>query len=206
MRAIPAAGSEPRRLDARRNREAILRVAEDAFRSDGDVVPLDEIARRAGLGRATVYRHFPDRNALGFAVAAQWLADLERGAAAHDADGLTFRDLLHAVMSMQLEHRPLVRLFRELPERQQRRYTEGLLAVLGPAFRRAQEEGSLRADVSIADLPLVFEMLEGALAGGPSTVDRGEATERLLQVLLDGLFSDPATPVRRPAVGEASSF
>ncbi|SHN24855.1 TetR/AcrR family transcriptional regulator [Cryptosporangium aurantiacum] len=172
-------------------------MAEDAFR-DEDVVSLDEIARRAGLGRATVYRHFPDRYALGIAVATQWLTELEHRAATNGSDGWTFRDLLYAVLTLQTEQRSLVHLFRELPERAQRRYTDALLTILGPAFRRAQEDGSLRDDIAITDLPLVFEMLEGALRGGPSAVNRGEATERLLGVLLDGLFGTRAA-LRYPA-------
>jgi AcrR family transcriptional regulator len=187
MYALPSPGFMPRRLDARRNREMILRVAGEAFARSGDLVSLDDIARRAGLGRATVYRHFPDRNALGFAVASERLASVARR-----FEGSSFRDLLHAVLRMQVEHRSLVQLFRELPERAQWRYTDALLTVLRPAFRRAQEEGSLRRDFQLTDLPLVFEMVEGALAGGPSAVDRSASTERLVRALLDGLFDRAA--------------
>lgn len=187
MYALPSPGLMPRRLDARRNREAILRVATEVFARGGEFVSLDDIARRAGLGRATVYRHFPDRNALGLAVAAERLAAIARR-----FDGLPFRELLHTVLRMYVEHRSLVKLFRELPERAQRRYTDALLAVLRPAFRRAQEDGSLRRDVQLTDLPLIFEMVEGALVGGPSAVDRSASTERLVCALLDGLFGRAA--------------
>jgi AcrR family transcriptional regulator len=56
----------PRRLraDARRNREHVLAAARDVFVEQGAEAPLDEIARRAGVGIATLYRRFPDRNAL----------------------------------------------------------------------------------------------------------------------------------------------
>ena len=58
----------PLRADARRNRERILAAATAAFAADGLSVPLDEIARRAGVGPGTLYRHFPAKEALWEAV------------------------------------------------------------------------------------------------------------------------------------------
>lgn len=172
----------PRRVDARRNREAILRAADEAFSEDADVA-LDEVARRAGLGRATVYRHFPDRTALAFAVAAHHLAALK-----HQVRGQEpFHELLRTVLAMQARRRPLVRLFRELPERSQRRYTQTLIALLRPAFERAQREGSVRTDLEPADLALLFEMHEAALVAGPAPRERSEPAKRLVRVFLDGL-------------------
>ena len=52
------------RADARRNRASVLRAAQEAFAAEGLAVPLDEIARRAGVGAGTVYRHFPTKEAL----------------------------------------------------------------------------------------------------------------------------------------------
>lgn len=188
MRAVPMAAPFPRRADARRNREAILQAADEAFTEDVDDVSLHEIARRAGLARATVYRHFPDRAALGIAVATQHLALFKQVVAEQVRQRHPFRELLQTVLSMQAERRPLVRLFRELPERHQRHYTSALITVLRPAFDQAQRDGSLRHDVRPGDLALVFEMLEAALVGGPATMDRAEPAQRLVQVMLDGLF------------------
>src|SRR4029079_11647392 len=58
----------PLRADAARNRARVLQVAYDTFASDGLAVPIDEIARRAGVGGGTVYRHFPTKEALFVAV------------------------------------------------------------------------------------------------------------------------------------------
>jgi AcrR family transcriptional regulator len=58
----------PMRADAARNRARVLEVAYEAFASDGPSVPIDEIARRAGVGAGTVYRHFPTKEALFAAV------------------------------------------------------------------------------------------------------------------------------------------
>jgi AcrR family transcriptional regulator len=179
----------PRRTDARRNRQAILRVADEAFAQGSEVVPLEEIARRAGLGRATVYRHFPDRQALGAAVAAEQLAMLRRIVDEADEEHCSFRDLLHMVFSVQVARRPLVHLFQELPVRDQRQHAEALIAVLKPAFRRAQAEGQLRDDVEPADLVLVLEMIEGAVAARSAGPDRDAAMQRLIGVILDGLFT-----------------
>src|SRR5579859_1789389 len=60
--------SGPVRADARRNRERVLEAAEATFASGGAAVPLDEIARRAGVGAGTVYRHFATKEALVEAV------------------------------------------------------------------------------------------------------------------------------------------
>jgi AcrR family transcriptional regulator len=177
----------PHRVDARRNREVILRIADEAFKEASDVVALEEIARRAGLGRATVYRHFPDRRALAEAVAGLHLAAFKR-LVERQGRQVSFRELLLSVLTMQAQRRPLVRLFRGLPERLQRRYTEALIAVFRPAFNQAQREGILRPGLEIADLALVFEMVEGALDGGPAPRERGVQVERLVQALVDGLF------------------
>ena len=67
---LPAARPAPRalRVDALRNRERIVAAARDLFTEVGSQAPIDEVARRAGIGNATVYRHFPDRDALVLAV------------------------------------------------------------------------------------------------------------------------------------------
>lgn len=181
----------PRRTDAVRNREAILRVAEEAFASGSEIVPLEEIARRARLGRATVYRHFPDRRALGLAVAARQLAAFKRIVKA-EGERSSFRELLAAVLSEQVSWRPLVRLFRELPVRYQRQYADTLVAVLTPAFRLAQAEGRLRADVEPTDLLLVFEMVEAAIETGSARAHPGDAARRVIGVVLDGFLAGRA--------------
>jgi hypothetical protein len=96
------------------------------------------------------------------------------------------------VVSAQVSMRPLVQLFRELPARDQRHQADALVAVLTPAFRQAQSEGQLRDDVEPADLLLVFEMIEAVVAAVLPGGDRDAATQRLIAVVLDGLFTRPA--------------
>ena len=64
----PIESRPPMRADARRNRELILAAADAAFADEGLAVPVDEIARRAGVGAGTLYRHFPTKEALFEAV------------------------------------------------------------------------------------------------------------------------------------------
>ncbi|MET8995915.1 TetR family transcriptional regulator [Amycolatopsis sp. NPDC004169] len=182
MRAVRPSAAMPRRVDARRNREAILRAADEAFSEDADVA-LDDVARRTGLGRATVYRHFPDRTALALAVAAHHLAELKNQVRGREP----FRELLRSMLAMQARRRPLVRLFRELPERSQRQHAHAVVSLLRPALEEAQRDGTVRSDIEPADLALLFEMHEAALASGLVTREPTEPAERLVRVFLDGL-------------------
>ncbi|TDV55363.1 TetR/AcrR family transcriptional regulator [Actinophytocola oryzae] len=175
------------RTDALHNREKILRVADDAFREGSEVVPLEEIARRAGLGRATVYRHFPDRQALGLAVTKRKLRIIVRIVKEESARHCEFREVLTTVLRAQVAHRPLVRFFRELPERFQRREADGLVELMTPSLRRAQAAGIVRRQVEPADLLLVFQMVETAL---DMSADH-QAAKRMIDVIVDGFLVCP---------------
>src|SRR5262245_9119509 len=74
------------RADARRNRERVLEAARDVFVEQGPDAPLDEVARRAGVGVATLYRRFPDRASLSRAVALDVLQRAGREARAAEAE------------------------------------------------------------------------------------------------------------------------
>lgn len=117
----------------------------------------------------------------------------------------TFRDLLQWVLETGVSMRPLVTLMGELPPNAQQQYTTELIAVLSPPFHLAQAAGQLRDDVRPTDLAWIMAMLTAATdidAASASTVeavggDRNAAIERLLNVILDGLFAAP-----RPATGQ----
>lgn len=175
------------RSDARRNRRTILRVAEEAFAHGSGLVTLDEIARRAGLGRATVYRHFSNRRSLGTAVANQQLKSMREFAGAEP----DFRDVLHTVLSALVARRPLVQLFRGLPDRDQRQYADALIGALTPAFHRAQARGELRDNVEPADLRRLLHMVEASVVAGSADAEHDPGTQRLIAVVLDGLFRPP---------------
>lgn len=76
----------PRRSDALRNRQRLLKAAREVFDEQGTTAPLDEIARRAGIGNATMYRHFANRRELALAVYADEVTSLcDHGTALLDA-------------------------------------------------------------------------------------------------------------------------
>ncbi|WP_317890549.1 TetR/AcrR family transcriptional regulator [Acidicapsa ligni] len=91
------------RADAMRNRERILEVAKEVFTQDGAAASLDEIARQSGIGNATLYRHFPTRDAL---IEAVYRSEVERlaGAAARFAATLPPLDALRAWMNLFIDH------------------------------------------------------------------------------------------------------
>ena len=64
------------RADAQRNRERLIEVAHAVFKERGLDAPLDEVARRAGVGPGTLYRHFPTREALHEAIMATWIEEV----------------------------------------------------------------------------------------------------------------------------------
>ena len=76
----------PKRADARRNYEKVLAAAREAFLEGGEATSLEEIARRAGVGIGTLYRHFPSRQALLEALYAGEVEELSRSAAELDGE------------------------------------------------------------------------------------------------------------------------
>jgi AcrR family transcriptional regulator len=184
------------RADAARNRERILRVAYETFAAEGYTVPIDEIARRVGVGPGTLYRHFPTKEALFRAIAADritGLVDHARSLAADPTDdpgqvlfaflertvetGATDRALVEALGRSELDLDEIV------PGSGQ-----DFLEVLGLLLRRAQEAGRVRADVSVQD---VKTLLVGCQAMQTYTNDT-DLTRRLMHVVRDGLTATPA--------------
>jgi AcrR family transcriptional regulator len=187
-------GPKALRSDARRNRERLLEVARAAFAADGLSVPLDEIARRAGVGPGTLYRHFPAKEDLFEAVLQdrlQSLADEARalcdaqdpGAALLGfidrlvAEAALKRDLVDALASAGTE------LSAGLAETgaQIRGGIDGLLV-------RAQASGGIRDDIGVDDLMTIIASMMVALRRRP-----GQASDprRAAAVLRDGLLAPP---------------
>jgi AcrR family transcriptional regulator len=170
-------GVQPsRRRDAQRNRLAIVEAASEVMTSHESVILMPEIARRAGVSQATLYRHFGDRPTLVGAVISYQLNRLERCAAASHPAG--FRDLLDAVLHWQIAMRPLVRLERDLDARTRVRYRQRLVAALTAPLHRARDHGYVRADFTPSDLELLLAM----------TRDMDEEPDRAIGLLLDGVF------------------
>jgi AcrR family transcriptional regulator len=197
----------PQRSDARRNRDAILRAADEVLTRGEAPPPLPEIARMAGVGQATVYRHFSDRRTLAVAVMREQLAALSRLVDELCDDPAGFRDVLRVVLTSQSAMRPLVAILSELPPRDRRRNADRLVRALEQPLRRAQAAGLVRPDLEPGDLKLLFAMLEAAVR----TVDvadparREAALSRMVETLVDGVCPGPdsATEVCRLVPADA---
>ncbi|MER5752332.1 TetR/AcrR family transcriptional regulator [Streptomyces sp. NPDC002088] len=190
--ATPVQRKSPRpRADALRNRERIVTAAQEMFVEFGPDVPLDEVARRAGVGNATVYRNFPDRDALvrevvcsvmDRTVRAGQVALAEHGDAfaalerfVHVAADERISALCPMVASTFDEHHPDLEAARERTER-----------VVEEVMDRAKAAGQLRPDVGVGDLMVAVAQLSRPPAGtGCLSADR--FVHRHLQLFLDGL-------------------
>jgi AcrR family transcriptional regulator len=188
-------GAQPaRRRDAQRNRTAILLAACELMTSQQPVVGMPEIARRAGIGQATLYRHFPDRVALAGAVIAYLIERLECCVAAGREQPATFRKALDAILRVQVTMRPLVQLTRRLDSGTRGRYLRRVITVLADPLRRAQEDGSVRADLVPDDLVLLFGMVEGVVESASTPAEAVIAAGRSIDLALDGVFRPVSAP------------
>src|SRR3954463_12404024 len=184
------------RADAARNREAIVEAARAVFGEQGLDAPLDEIAKRAGTGNATLYRRFPIRSDLVAAVFAERMAaHVEAGEAAlEDADPWTgFACYIRSVAAMQARDRGIADLVHmdlssapEIEQLRARAY-DGVVRLIG----RAHEAGVLRADFTDQDVVLLLMANAGLVERAHGITD--EASARLTALLLDGLRASAAT-------------
>jgi AcrR family transcriptional regulator len=189
------------RADASRNRERIVAAARQAFVEYGADVPLDEVARRAGVGNATVYRHFADRRELTLAVfrfVLGRLADLTEEALAEEADPF---DALRRFVRAAAEERmgalcPMMTDDFNWTAAQEIGIKQRVERGIDEIMERARRSGSLRDDVSRADLTMAIAQLTRPLPGN-LCVSIDQIAPRHLQLLLDGL----ATPARSALPG-----
>jgi AcrR family transcriptional regulator len=196
---VTAPSSDSLRADARRNRRQLIDAAARAFAEDGGDVPMEEIARRAGVGVGTLYRRFPDRDALVLAVAQDSLQGLvtqvreavEQEPRAWDAlvRSISYsRELKLSVRPASSVSSTAAAAVRSDPVivdlRQQ--FAELLTRLVDAA----QREGSIRADVGAGDVVHLFALVYRATETRASgTADL--AARRALGVVLDGLRVGP---------------
>ena len=182
--------TRPKRADARRNYEKVLAAAREAFAEGGESTALEEIARRAGVGIGTLYRHFPNRQALLEALYVDEVDEICRSAAQYEGDdpwealnGWFGRFIGYIATKQALLAELLNYVDRDA---QLFKASRAALFEAGePLLTRAQEAGVARPDVDISE---VIQMVMG-IAKVP-TGDRRQ-TERLLRIALDGLRYRP---------------
>jgi AcrR family transcriptional regulator len=191
------------RSDARDNRERILAVARAAFAADGIDVPIREIARRAQVGAATVYRHFPTKEALLTTAFADQMAScvsiVEEGLA-HDDPWRGFGLVIEKLMAVHARDRGFARAFTSrLPATAdlvaERDRTLRLLFVL---IRRAKDAGRLRADFVLEDLVLALMANDGIQAATPEL--RVAASRRFAALMTQSFQTRPDPVTLPPAV------
>ena len=184
------------RADAARNREAIVEAAREVFAEQGVDAPLDEIAKRAGTGNATLYRRFPTRSDLVAAVFAEQMAaqvEAVEAALADDDPWNGFASYIRSVAAMQARDRGIADLITmdlssapEIEQLRARAY-DGVVQLIG----RAHEAGVLRADFTDQDVVLLLMANAGLVERAHGITE--EASARLTGLLLDGLRAQAAT-------------
>jgi AcrR family transcriptional regulator len=180
--------ARPLRADAARNRARVLEVAYETFAAEGLSVPIDEIARRAGVGAGTVYRHFPTKEALFEAVVRnrmQALVDDAHALLESDRPGdALFTFLRSIVLQWGATDRGLVDalagfgidIAQAAPDAE-----DAFLAVLGELLKAAQDAGTARSDIGVREVKAI---LVGCQA---MESYNSELAERVTDVVVDGL-------------------
>jgi AcrR family transcriptional regulator len=199
--------AEPRlRADAERNRRRLLDAAAAAFAEKGVGCSVDEIARRAGVGHATAFRHFPTKEGLVAAVVKDRLrqiADMAEAALEQGDADASLRVFLEQTAEMHANDRCLVEEARfvardpeVLAEKAQ------TMDAVGRLVARAQAAGALRSDVTAND---VFLLVRGVIeATAPLHAVSPELWRRYLAIVLDGLRAGSGAPLPLEApVGKA---
>lgn len=185
------------RRDALRNRKLLTDKAREVFAEQGLDAPLDEIARRAGVGNATLYRHFPTRAALVDEVFGDALTETtaagERARTAEDAwVGLTeYLQTVFAGLAADRGTNDLMTTSLEGVTSLEAIHAHNRTTIHG-LLRRGQEQGTIRADLTTEDLLFTLAALGRAVPA--LTTVTPDAWLRPPTLLLDGLRACPATP------------
>jgi AcrR family transcriptional regulator len=192
------APSRPLRADAARNRTRVLDAARLAFAEHGLDVGVEEIARRAGVGKGTLYRRFPTKEALVRAIFEDLLEEIE-----HFADeaeqvedpGDAFAAFLSAAARMQASNQGFFDVVAQrmgaaaLTQEQRLRF---LTAAARP-LKRAQDANAVRADLVPEDVQLMLRMVGATTRPAPDGRPMGEHWPRFLGLLLDAVRPQAAT-------------
>lgn len=176
----------PARADARRNYDALIKAARGAFAELGADAPLEEIARRANVGIATLYRNFPTREVL---IESVYLEEVE--AVCQAATEVTELDpwaALMAWLSRLVEYIGTKRALIDALNRESsalKACRVGLIEAGWPLLLRAQKAGLVRDDVTISEVMQIVSGISGVSFAAPALRDK------VLAIALDGLRRSP---------------
>jgi AcrR family transcriptional regulator len=194
--------ARPLRADAARNRARVLEVAYETFATEGLSVPIDEIARRAGVGAGTVYRHFPTKESLFTAIVTERMGrlveDAKKIAKSRDAgeaffaflsrvveEGATDLGLVDALAGMGFDIRTAA------PEAE-----DSFMTTLDTLLGRAQRAGAVRSDVDVRDVKILLVGCQAMQRYNPDLA----VTRRVLDIIGKGLATD-GPPAKRCLFG-----
>jgi AcrR family transcriptional regulator len=182
------------RADARRNRDRVLAAGREVFRTSGAEAQMDDVARAAGVGVGTVYRHFPTKEALMGEIVRQTFADF----AARAQEAVRLQGSAFEALSWLLQQNA-----EQLAGDAATRYALGGGTAVWDAAKeetsrleeltvelldRGRRDGTLRADLAVSDIGMV-------MCGLASGIGRGFDWNRHLELMLDGFRG------RTPALG-----
>jgi AcrR family transcriptional regulator len=184
------------RADAVRNRAAVIDGARKVMGKKGLDAGMDEIARAAGVGVGTVYRHFPNKGDLITALADhrfEALARFANDALAEEDPGAAFERFLFRAAEMQASDLALSEVMRGyesvMPEAAER---VGMLDLTREVLERAQAAGAIRFDVEAEDIPMLMCGI-GTTTNHPAPFIGAQSWRRFLAIALDGMRPAGAT-------------
>jgi AcrR family transcriptional regulator len=180
------------RSDARRNHEQLLAAARDVFVEPGAGAPLDEVARRAGVGIGTLYRRFADRPTLLRAVVLDALEHTKRAAAAalaEESDGFSaLLRYMHAALEFRVSAViPLVLDTLDLDDAELGPAREASASLVQRIVDTAHQDGTLARDVTFADIGTLLVRLARPLPGRIPPELNDELSHRHLDLVVEGL-------------------
>ncbi len=201
----PVASERHLRVDAQRNRARILEAATTLMATHGIDVPIDEVAQLAHVGVGTVYRNFPTKGALFEALLIARLNPLitdARSAADAEDPGDAFVSFVRRLSNEFADFKALAEAMAESGldiSRAKHEIFTGLTTAVGELLRRAQEAGSIRPDVTIAD---ISAMMAGLGHADPSLMDASQRS-RCVALVCDSLLVDARSVLPQSAAATA---
>jgi AcrR family transcriptional regulator len=190
----------PLRADARRNREQILEAARDLFVRHGPDVPMEEIARAAGVGVGTLYRRFPDRDELIKAVSLdnfKRLADVARQVERVEPDpAKALITLLYTSLDLRLGITMTAvsaRAYQAIQDSRAHNETrDEVIAVASRLLHRAQAQGAMRKDIDTGDVVLALVLVSRLIPPSDNALSE-MVFQRMVMLMMDGLCASPDT-------------